>query len=249
MKLDEDNRVAKQQGMHDKMNTIIAKVAASMSFFTPELLSASEETLLSYITEEPALSQYEFVIRDVLREKEHVLPAEQENLLAQMSEVTDATNTIFTMLNLSLIHIFLSHVFSEDSWKCSCRSRMSVAVIDNRIAGDHTVWIGDGGGNLFLIHNKGDCQHVRIFFSHFLKDFLCAANIFVWSICQKMCIRDRGYQLTQVRTTNMGSLFELTYTINLKSEQEEKQFIDDIRCRNGNLKIVCGLNPENKEMI
>lgn len=59
----------------------------------------------------------------------------------------------------------------------------------------------------------------------------------------------KGYQLRQVRTTNMGSLFELTYTINLKSEQEEKQFIDDIRCRNGNLKIVCGLNPENKEMI
>lgn len=59
----------------------------------------------------------------------------------------------------------------------------------------------------------------------------------------------KDYQLTQVRTTNMGSLFELTYTINLKSGQEEKQFIDDIRCRNGNLKIVCGLNPENKEMI
>ena len=59
----------------------------------------------------------------------------------------------------------------------------------------------------------------------------------------------KGYQLTQVRTTNMGSLFELTYTINLKSEQEEKQFIDVIRCRNGNLKIVCGLNPENKELI
>lgn len=50
----------------------------------------------------------------------------------------------------------------------------------------------------------------------------------------------KGYQLTQVRTTNMGSLFELTYTINLKSEQEEKQFIDDIRCRNGNLKSSAG---------
>ena len=99
MKLDEDNRVSKQQGMHDKINTIIAKAAASMSFFTPELLSASEETLLSYIKEEPALSQYEFVIKDVLREKEHVLSQDQENILAQMSEVTDATNTIFTMLN------------------------------------------------------------------------------------------------------------------------------------------------------
>ncbi len=99
MKLDEDNRVAKQQSMHDKINTIIAKAAASMSFFTPELLSASEETLLTYIKEEPALSQYEFVIKDILREKEHVLSQDQENVLAQMSEVTDATNTIFTMLN------------------------------------------------------------------------------------------------------------------------------------------------------
>ena len=99
MKLDEDNRVAKQQSMHDKINTIIAKAAASMSFFTPELLSASEETLLTYIKEEPALSQYEFVIKDILREKEHVLSQDQENILAQMSEVTDATNTIFTMLN------------------------------------------------------------------------------------------------------------------------------------------------------
>lgn len=59
----------------------------------------------------------------------------------------------------------------------------------------------------------------------------------------------KEYRLTQVKTTNMGSLFELTYSINLKSGQEEKKFIDDIRCRNGNLKIVCGLNPENQEMI
>lgn len=99
MKLDEDNRVAKQQSMHDKINSVIARAAASMSFFTPELLSASEETLLSYIEEEPDLAQYEFVIKDVLREKEHVLSEDQENILAQMSEVTDATNTIFTMLN------------------------------------------------------------------------------------------------------------------------------------------------------
>lgn len=59
----------------------------------------------------------------------------------------------------------------------------------------------------------------------------------------------KEHRLTQVKTTNMGSLFELTYSINLKSGQEEKKFIDDIRCRNGNLKIVCGLNPENQEMI
>ena len=99
MKLDEDNREAKQQSMHDKVNAVIAKVSAAMSFFTPELLSAPEELLRQYMDSEASLEQYRFVIEDLLREKKHVLSGEEENLLAQMSEVTDATNTIFTMLN------------------------------------------------------------------------------------------------------------------------------------------------------
>lgn len=99
MKLDEDNRVAAQQSMHDQVGAVIAKVSAAMSFFTPELLSAPEETLLGYVDAEPALARYRFVIEDVLREKQHVLSQAEENILAQMSEVTDATDTIFTMLN------------------------------------------------------------------------------------------------------------------------------------------------------
>ena len=66
---------------------------------TPELLEASEETLLSYLKEEPALSQYRFIITDLLREQKHVLSKEEENILAQLSEVTDAPDGIFTMLN------------------------------------------------------------------------------------------------------------------------------------------------------
>lgn len=44
--------------------------------------------------------------------------------------------------------------------------------------------------------------------------------------------------LERVKTTNMGSLFRVTYAIDLKSEGEEKLFIDDLRCRNGNLEIT-----------
>lgn len=43
--------------------------------------------------------------------------------------------------------------------------------------------------------------------------------------------------LVRVKTTNMGSLFKLTYNIVLKKDANEKQMIDDIRCRNGNLEI------------
>jgi len=46
-----------------------------------------------------------------------------------------------------------------------------------------------------------------------------------------------SYNLIKSKTTNMGSLFELTYVINLK-EIKEKEFIDDIRCRNGNLLVM-----------
>lgn len=42
------------------------------------------------------------------------------------------------------------------------------------------------------------------------------------------------------RTTNMGSLYEITYDIILKKDVSEKAFIDELRTRNGNLTIVCG---------
>ena len=99
MKQDEDNRNTKQQAMLDKVNMIIAKVSAAMSFFTPELLSASEETLLGYLETEPKLAKYDFLLRDLLREKQHVLSKEEENILAQLSEVTDAPDSIYTMLS------------------------------------------------------------------------------------------------------------------------------------------------------
>lgn len=99
MRKDEDNREAKYQAMDDKCNTVIAKISASMSFFTPELLEAPEERILSYIEEEPALKTYEFMLKDALREKAHILTAAEENILAQLSEVTGATGEVYTMLN------------------------------------------------------------------------------------------------------------------------------------------------------
>lgn len=50
----------------------------------------------------------------------------------------------------------------------------------------------------------------------------------------------RKCELVSVRTTNMGSLFRLQYRVVLKSAAEEKAFIDEVRCRNGNLEISLG---------
>lgn len=48
------------------------------------------------------------------------------------------------------------------------------------------------------------------------------------------------HSLNRVKTTNMGSMYELQYSILLKDEKDEKKFIDELRCRNGNLTIMCG---------
>ena len=52
------------------------------------------------------------------------------------------------------------------------------------------------------------------------------------------------HELTRVRTTNMGTLYELSYSIELKDLEHLKEFIDAIRCRNGNLNISCGRDAD-----
>ncbi len=44
-------------------------------------------------------------------------------------------------------------------------------------------------------------------------------------------------ELVSVKTVNMGSLFRIVYNITLKDTSQEKKFIDELRCRNGNLEI------------
>lgn len=44
-------------------------------------------------------------------------------------------------------------------------------------------------------------------------------------------------QLVRVKTTNLGSLFRLTYNLTLRDIAQEKEMIDQLRCRNGNLEI------------
>ena len=48
----------------------------------------------------------------------------------------------------------------------------------------------------------------------------------------------RKHELSNVKTTNMGSLFKLTYQVELKKDVSEKEFIDKLRVRNGNLEIM-----------
>ena len=56
------------------------------------------------------------------------------------------------------------------------------------------------------------------------------------------------HELQEVRTSNMGSLYALRYQIVLRDVKLEKEFIDKLRCRNGNLEITCGRAPAAKSV-
>jgi uncharacterized membrane protein YhiD involved in acid resistance len=56
-------------------------------------------------------------------------------------------------------------------------------------------------------------------------------------------------ELENVKSTNMGTMFQLTYTVHLRDAAQEKAMLDAIRCRNGNLTVQCGNLPAQMEML
>lgn len=50
----------------------------------------------------------------------------------------------------------------------------------------------------------------------------------------------KQWRLVEVKTTNMGAMYKLHYVIHLRNNVREKDLIDKLRCRNGNLEISCG---------
>ena len=52
-----------------------------------------------------------------------------------------------------------------------------------------------------------------------------------------------NYELQKVKTTELGSLYVITYAVELQPNADQKMFLDDIRTRNGNLDITLTMNP------
>lgn len=56
----------------------------------------------------------------------------------------------------------------------------------------------------------------------------------------------RSHELLAVKSTNLGTVYELQYDVRLKDAAIPKEFLDAVRCRNGNLNVICGKFPEEK---
>lgn len=99
MRYDQDTANSTYQAMDSRAKSLFVKVSTGLSYLVPELLSIDEEKLNRFIEQEEGLQIYRHALEEVNRQRPHVLPAEQEALLAQLSEVTNASSETFGMLN------------------------------------------------------------------------------------------------------------------------------------------------------
>ncbi len=56
----------------------------------------------------------------------------------------------------------------------------------------------------------------------------------------------KKYKLVEIRTTDLGSLFELRYSLIMMNDEDEQEFINELRCRNGNLNIILAVTAPVK---
>ncbi|MBR5329517.1 MAG: oligoendopeptidase F [Firmicutes bacterium] len=99
MKLDEDNRINRYQGMRDRAMALMVKASEAMAFYTPEILAAGEDRINELLAQSDALKGYERAFRDILRYAPHTLSKEQEELLAMSGEMAENAQNTFTMFN------------------------------------------------------------------------------------------------------------------------------------------------------
>src|SRR5260221_6997371 len=99
MRQHEDTDKSVYQALSDRATTLASDFGAAASYMTPEILAIPEEGLRAFLAAQPGLQIYRHALDEILREREHVLPAPMEALLAQASEIGDAPERIFGMLN------------------------------------------------------------------------------------------------------------------------------------------------------
>lgn len=96
---DEDTSVGKYQSMFGRIISLSAQASAATSFIKPELLSEDSDKIRGFIKNHEKLGLYEFAIESELRMKAHVLSAQEEKIIAELSEVTGSSGRAFSMLN------------------------------------------------------------------------------------------------------------------------------------------------------
>ena len=98
MKSDEDTTNQKNQGRMNKIDAYMAEYSSYNAYFVPEILSLKDGFIEDLINNDERFKKYIFLLKDIIKEKPHILTKEMEQLLALASDCLDAPDSIYSML-------------------------------------------------------------------------------------------------------------------------------------------------------
>lgn len=89
----------KFQKMEGELQSIFVNFNAKLSFINPDVLALGKDKFEQYIKEEPRLKVYSFMIEDILRSKDHILPEDQQKIVSMTGLFTGVPSKTANMLN------------------------------------------------------------------------------------------------------------------------------------------------------
>ncbi|MBC8403337.1 MAG: oligoendopeptidase F, partial [Candidatus Marinimicrobia bacterium] len=105
---DEDTRISENQALNDRARGLLVKYGEATAFILPELQTIPEKKIKKFITKTPGLEVYRFFFDNLIRQREHTLSSEEEELLAmagdlfrgpqKIHEALTTTDMIFPMV-------------------------------------------------------------------------------------------------------------------------------------------------------
>lgn len=99
MKFDEDKGVSESESLMGIVDKFADEVSEKLAFYTPEVLSADYDKIKEFIADNESLEKYSFMFEDLFREKKHILPLEQEEMMARLGEVLSSSENTFRVLD------------------------------------------------------------------------------------------------------------------------------------------------------
>ncbi len=99
MRSDQDTANTLYQAMDGRIRTLDTESSSTFSYMTPELLDIPEEKLNQFVEEKAEMSVYKQGLKELNIMRPHVLPAEQEAILAEAGDVIRASSKTFSVLN------------------------------------------------------------------------------------------------------------------------------------------------------
>ena len=88
----------KNINLYKNAENLIHKVSSVLAFITPEVTNISDDTLLKFLEENGKLRKYERIIKEIIKNKKHILTEKEEYILSKMSGVLNSFDNIYTTL-------------------------------------------------------------------------------------------------------------------------------------------------------